>query len=118
MTSSLGLKDIITIDKKLYYRSIILFIDRIADLATIKLAALIKVNINTYLRKAALSWYMSELNDAKRSNLRNNTDDINLWIKNLKRRFKILITVALQQLTTTKYIIKNIRNRNEPAEYV
>ena len=67
-----------TISKKLYYRSVILFIDRIADLATIKPVALIKANINTCLRKAALLWYISELNDAKRSGLRNNTNDINL----------------------------------------
>ena len=106
------------IGKKLYYRSVILFINRIANLATVKPAVLIKANINIYLRKAALLWYILELNNAKRSGLRNNINDINLWIKNLKRRFKVPITVALQQLTTTKYIINNIRNRNEPVEYV
>ena len=55
LTSSLGLKDIITINKKLYYRSAILFIDRIADLATIKPVILIKANINTCLRGIVLS---------------------------------------------------------------
>ena len=107
-----------TVGKELYYRSAILFTDRIADLATVKPAALVRANINTYLRGAALSWYMSELNDAERSGLRNNTDGINLWIKSLKRRFKVPTTVALQQLTTTKYTINDVRNRNEPAEYV
>ena len=38
---------------------------------------------------------MLKLNDAKSSGLRNNINDINLWIKNLKRRFKVLIIVAL-----------------------
>ena len=118
LTNSLGLGDVVIIGKELYYRLAILFIDRIADLVTIKLVILVRANINTYLRKAALLWYILELNDAKRSSLRNNIDGVNLWIKSLKRRFKILITVALQQLTTTKYIINNIRNRNEPAEYV
>ena len=106
------------ISKKLYYRLIILFINRIINLATIKPAALVKANINICLRKITLLQYILELNNAKRSDLRNDINDVNLQIKNLKRRFKILITVTLQQLTTTKYIINNIRNRNEPAEYV
>ena len=42
------------IDKKLYYRSVILFINKIADLITIKPVILIKANINIYLRKVAL----------------------------------------------------------------
>ena len=95
LTSSLGLGDVVTVGKELYYRSVILFIDRIADLVTVKPAALVRANINICLRKAALSWYILELNDAKRSDLRNNTDDVILWIKNLKRRFKVLIIVAL-----------------------
>ena len=95
LTNSLGLRDVVTVDKKLYYRLIILFIDRIVDLITIKPAALMRANINIYLRKIVLLWYMLELNDPKRLNLRNNIDGVNLWIKILKRRFKILIIVAL-----------------------
>ena len=67
-----------TVSKKLYYRLVILFIDRIADLATVKPAALVKANINTCLRRVALSWYILELNDAKKLNLRNNINDVNL----------------------------------------
>ena len=54
LTSSLGLEDVMTMNKELYYRSIILFIDRIADLVTIKLAVLVKANINIYLRGIVL----------------------------------------------------------------
>ena len=54
LTSSLGLGDIMIVSKKLYYRLVILFIDRIADLVTIKLIILIKININICLRGAAL----------------------------------------------------------------
>ena len=43
-----------TMGKKLYYRSAILFTDRIVDLTTIKLVVLIRANINIYLRKTAL----------------------------------------------------------------
>ena len=78
LTSSLSLKDVMIISKKLYYRLIILFIDRIADLVTIKLIILVKANFNICLRRAALLWYILKLNNAKRLNLRNNTNDINL----------------------------------------
>ena len=78
LISSLGLGDVMTINKELYYRSVILFIDRIADLATVKPAVLVKTNINICLRKAALLWYILELNDAKRSSLRNDINDVNL----------------------------------------
>ena len=43
-----------TISKELYYRLVILFIDKIADLVTVKLVILVKVNINIYLREAVL----------------------------------------------------------------
>ena len=78
LTSSLGLENIMIINKKLYYRLVILFIDRIADLATIKPVILIKTNINIYLREVALLWYILKLNNAKKSSLRNNINDINL----------------------------------------
>ena len=67
-----------TISKELYYRSAILFIDKIADLATVKPVILVRANINTYLRKIALLWYILELNNAKKSGLRNNINDVNL----------------------------------------
>ena len=54
LTNSLGLGDIMIINKKLYYRLVILFIDRIADLVTIKPVVLIRANINICLRKTAL----------------------------------------------------------------
>ena len=54
LTSSLGLEDIIIISKELYYRLVILFIDRIADLVTIKLVVLVRVNINICLRGIVL----------------------------------------------------------------
>ena len=66
------------IGKKLYYRLVILFINKITNLATIKPVVLIKTNINIYLRKVVLLWYISELNNAKRSGLYNSINDINL----------------------------------------
>ena len=46
--------EVVLIEKKLYYRNIILFIKRIEDLVTIKRYELIRANLNTYLRKITL----------------------------------------------------------------
>ena len=66
------------VGKELYYRSAIQFIDRMGDLATVKPVVLVRANINICLRGVVLSWYMSELNNAERSDLRNNINDVNL----------------------------------------
>ena len=67
-----------TIGKELYYRLVILFIDRIADLVTVKPVALVRANINICLRGVVLSWYILELNNVKRLDLRNDIDGVNL----------------------------------------
>ena len=46
---------IVLVGKKLYYRSIILFIKRIKNLVIIKGYELIRANLNTYLRKIILT---------------------------------------------------------------
>ena len=46
--------EIVTVGKDLYFRSIILFVERVRDLATIKGDALVRTNLNTSLRGAIL----------------------------------------------------------------
>ena len=46
--------EVVLIGKKLYYRSIILFIKRIKDLVIIKRYELIRANLKTCLRRIAL----------------------------------------------------------------
>ena len=45
---------IVLVEKKLYYRNIILFTKKIEDLATTKKYELVRANLNTYLRKITL----------------------------------------------------------------
>ena len=47
--------EIITIKKDIYYRSVILFVKRIYDLATVKGEAIIRININIYFRGSILA---------------------------------------------------------------
>ena len=49
-----GESKVVLIEKKLYYRNIILFIKKIKHLAIIKIYELVRANSNTYLRKTAL----------------------------------------------------------------
>lgn len=44
--------------------------ERIRDLATVKGAAIVRSNLNTALRGAALVWYTAELSDLERVGLR------------------------------------------------
>ena len=51
---SYGEGKVVLVEKKLYYRNIILFIKRIKDFVIIKRYELIRANLNTYLRKIIL----------------------------------------------------------------
>ena len=55
LPTSYGEGKIVLIEKKLYYRNIILFIKKIKDLVIIKRYELIRANLNTYLRKIILA---------------------------------------------------------------
>ena len=68
-----GEGEVVLVGKELYYRNIILFIERIKDLVIIKGYELMRANLNTYLRKIALVWYTSELSYLKRISLRHNS---------------------------------------------
>ena len=71
--------EIITVGKDVYYRSVMLFIERIWDMATIKGAQLVRINLNTCLCGAALAWYTSELSNLERVGLQNDENGIEEW---------------------------------------
>ena len=55
LNKSYGKGKVITVGKDVYYHSVILFIERIKDLVSVKGAILVRSNINTCLRGAALT---------------------------------------------------------------
>ena len=55
LNKSYGKGKVVTIGKDVYYRCVILFIERIKDLALVKDAILVRSNINTCLRGTALT---------------------------------------------------------------
>ena len=50
-----GEGEVVLVGKKLYYRNVILFTERMEDLAIIKKYELIRANLNTCLRRVALA---------------------------------------------------------------
>ena len=55
LDKSYGEGKVVTVGKDVYYRLVILFIERIKDLASVKGAILVRSNINTCLRGTALT---------------------------------------------------------------
>ena len=53
--------EIVTVEKNIYYQSIMLFIEHIWDMITIKRSQLVRTNLNICLCNTALVWYISEL---------------------------------------------------------
>ena len=118
LEKSYGEGEIVTVGKDLYYRSVILFVERVRDLATVKGDALVRTNLNTSLRGAALRWYTAELSNLERTGLRNDPRGVEEWCSALLRRFKELPGVALSHLTSEKYTMADARAKREPADYV
>lgn len=58
-----GEEEIVSVGKNIYYKNVVLFVQRLQSLATFKGAALVKANIATSLRGSALEWYISKLSD-------------------------------------------------------
>ena len=76
LDKSYGEGEVVTVGKDVYYRSVILFVERIKDLASVKGATLVRSNVNTCLRGAALTWYTAELSNLERVGLRADENDV------------------------------------------
>ena len=118
LDKSYGEGEIVTVGKDVYYRSVILFVERIHDLAAVKGEAVVRTNVNTCFRGSALAWYTSELSNLERRGLRAEGSGVDEWCRALSARFKELPGVALSNLTAERYTLADARARREPASYV
>ena len=110
--------EIVTIEKNIYYRNVMLFVKKIKNIAQIKESVTVRIDLNECLREAAQNWYIAELFNLKRTELRADIDEVNVWCEALIQRFKELTEMTLNKLTFEKYILKNAKNRRESASYV
>lgn len=113
-----GESEIVSVGKDIYYRNVILFVERIRDLASVKGAALIRSNINITLGGSALAWYTAELSNIERIGFRADENGVGEWCRALTTRFKESTGVALSHLTSEKYTFHDARTRREPTGYV
>lgn len=74
-----GEGEVMSVGKDVYYRNVVLFVQRLQNLVTFKRAALVKANIATSLRGSALEWYISKFSDFDRDAL-NNDPGVKSWI--------------------------------------
>ena len=111
-------EDVITLKKNVYYWNVILFVERIRNLANVKNFTIVRNNINTALRDSTLKWYTFELFNLKKIKLRFDDNDVKKWCFAFIVRFKKTIEVALIKLTSEKYIVHDARIRRELAFYV
>ncbi len=120
-----GEGEIVLVGKDVYYRNVILFVQRLqslvtfrdAVLVTFRDAVLVKANIATSFRDSALEWYIFKLSDFDRDAL-NNDPGVKSWVNTLSHRFKILMSVALSLLTDETYSVNDACARCPPAQYV
>ncbi len=94
--------EIVSVRKDVYYRNIVLFVQRLQSLVTFRGAALVKANIATSLRGSALEWYTSELSNFDCDAL-NNDPGVKSWVNTLSACFKVPTSVALDLFTDETY---------------
>ncbi len=112
-----GVVEIVSVGKDVYYRNIVLFLQRLQSLVTFRDTALVKANIATSLRGSALEWYTSELSDFD-CNALNNNPGMKSWVNTLFHRFKVPTSMALGLLTDNTYSNDDTHARRPPAQYV
>ena len=111
-------EEVITVEWELYYWSVILFIECIQDIVTIKKAIMICANLNTCLCDAVLMWYTSELFNLKWIEIQSDFNEVKKWCCVLRNQFKELTAVVLHNLTFMKYIMTDAQSHWEFSVYV
>lgn len=108
LNKSYGKNELILLDKDVYYKNIILFIQHFQNLIIFPNTTFFKVNIATSIQSFVLEWYTSKLSKFYSNTLKNNPD-IKNWINILSYHFKVLINVVLGFLTNKTYSLNNVK---------
>ena len=85
---------------------------------TVDDAAFLRQNLDTCLSGKAERWYTEELDDLRRSGLRNDPNGVEAWCKALEARFREAPGKALARLETLRYTVKDARNNRDPEDYI
>ncbi len=101
-----GKDEIVSIQKDVYYRNVVLFVHRLQSLVTFQNAAFVKANIAISLQSSVLEWYTSKLSNFDHDIL-NNDQGVKSWVNTFSHRFKVPTSVALGLLTNETYYFKD-----------
>ena len=102
--------------KDTIFRDVHLFVERIRDVAAIKRDELVRQNLSTCLKGAALTWYTSELIPDQKQLLKLGRG-VEEWEQKLVAQFKERPNIAMATIVRERYTIVDARNRREPREY-
>jgi hypothetical protein len=97
-----------TVSNQTHYRDVLVFLDRLRDLVTLKGEELIRANIHASLRGSALAWYTSELSEFERRSIRHMPLEEG-WLLMLRQRFKMRPSQALMKLADTTFSPTDVR---------
>lgn len=97
-----------TVSNQTHYRDVLVFLDRLRDLVTLKGEDVVRANIHASLRGSALAWYTSELSEFERQSVRHMPLEHG-WFHMLRQRFKLRPSQALAKLTETTFSFADVR---------
>ena len=104
------------INNTTYYTNTEVFLDRMRDLASLKSPGIVRAQIHSCLKGAALRWYTSELSRDAKELLQLQPLEEGRF-KRLAARFKTSRIEALRQLESTRYTWREVRAGHTPQEY-
>jgi len=70
LNAAYGSGDVVTIGKETFFRNLSTFLDRLNDMVQLRGGEMVRTNLSTCLRGAALQWYTSELTSEEKQRLR------------------------------------------------
>jgi hypothetical protein len=120
---SYGTSDIVTIGKDSFYRNASVFLSRLDDVVKLKGGDLVRNNIPTCLRGAALQWYTTEVSEEEKTIFRNPSttmnpqDPIHRWKVAIRRRWDPPASVALQNFMSTRYTLPMAMSGTSMIQY-
>ena len=111
-------KDVMQIERDIYYKDVFLFVKRIKDVVTILSENVIRINLFTCLREIAQMWYTKEFNDLKKKVLRFLKNDTNRWCETLIKKFKQFVSSTFSNFISKRYILDDVRNKRNISSFV
>ncbi len=98
---------VLTVEKDIYNRNLILFVQHVRELVVYKGVDLVKANLTILFCNAFFKWYTLELDESDRDN-QMKTPGIKKWIKKFTMRFKISTGVAFGLFVDEKYTFSDV----------